>query len=114
MSTFERNSEGYPEHVTVPDSLDAYHLARGWVQVVPVGDGFLPADVAAAELFAAAERAEVEAQVAELTGDKLAAAAKKAGVPSSLTADEKRAALVDATAPDVADLDDTPNLTKES
>lgn len=118
MSTFERNTEGYPEHVNVPDSLDAYHEARGWVKVVPHGDGFLPVDVADAIRFADAERAELEAQAASLAGADLEAAVKAAKVahPSSLSAAEKRAALVDAQLDpaDVADLDDVPAPHKES
>ena len=96
MPEFSREVAGQVETVTVSDDLAPYHRARGWVEVVVIDGAILPADQAAEFEAARVERAEFEQHVAELAGADLDKAAKRLGVPVSLHADEKRAAILEA------------------
>lgn len=99
MPEFRYDIAGQPAHIVVGDELAPFYRAdRRYVEVVTVGDVSVDGRVVTVdELHAEAERAELEAQAAELTGAQLDAAVKAAKIahPSTLSADEKRDALVE-------------------
>lgn len=112
MPDFTYPLGGGVAHVSVPDELGPYYRAQpGYTEVVPAGpDAWRPADPETAARELEAQRAELQEQAASLAGAELDAAVKAAKVahPSSLSADEKRAAWVDAQLAGVQDADPDP------
>lgn len=114
MPAFTYDLGGQTAHIEVADSLaDAYRADPKYVEVVDVNGRYVPVDEATATAEADVEADEARERIAALTGDKLDAAVKRAKLehPSAMSADEKRAALLEvelAGPADVADADTDP------